>query len=135
MRRLPPLGALRAFEAAARLLSFKQAADELNLTPTAISHHVRLLEDYCGRKLLRRRPRPLALTDVGAKLFPPLRDGFDDFAVALSLIDPTTDAQPLRVTTTNALRQSLARPPTRRLAGRARESFIVGDRNRSSGEA
>ena len=43
MRRLPPLGALRAFEAAARLLSFKKAADELDLTPTAISHHVGFL--------------------------------------------------------------------------------------------
>lgn len=102
MRRLPPLGALRAFEAAARLLSFKRAADELNLTPTAISHHVRLLEGYCGRKLFRRRPRPLALTDAGAKLFPPLRDGFDAFAAALLLIDPNTDAQPFRLTTTNA---------------------------------
>jgi LysR family glycine cleavage system transcriptional activator len=102
MRRLPPLGALRAFEAAARLLSFKKAADELNLTSTAISHHVRLLEDYCGRKLFRRRPRPLVLTDVGARLYPPLRDGFDAFSAAFSLIDPKADAQPFRVTTTNA---------------------------------
>jgi LysR family transcriptional regulator, glycine cleavage system transcriptional activator len=102
MRRLPPLGALRAFEATARLLSFKKAADELNLTPTAISHHVRLLEDYCGRKLFRRRPRPLALTDVGARLYPPLRDGFDAFSAAFSLIDPKGDSQQFRVTTTNA---------------------------------
>src|SRR6478672_11071204 len=49
VRRLPPLGTLRAFEAAARHLSFKEAAKELALTPTAISHQVRLLEQYCGK--------------------------------------------------------------------------------------
>jgi LysR family transcriptional regulator, glycine cleavage system transcriptional activator len=48
MRRLPPLSALRAFEAAARRMSFKEAAAELGVTPTAISHQVRLLEDICG---------------------------------------------------------------------------------------
>ena len=100
MRRLPPLGTLRAFEAAARHLSFKQAADELGLTPTAISHQVRLLEEYCGEKLFRRRPRPLALSDAGAKLFPAIRDGFDVFASALSSL--STEAKPLRVTTTSA---------------------------------
>jgi LysR family glycine cleavage system transcriptional activator len=63
--------------AAARHLSFKEAADELGLTPTAISHQVRLLEDYCGEKLFRRRPRPLALSVAGARLFPAIRDGFD----------------------------------------------------------
>jgi LysR family transcriptional regulator, glycine cleavage system transcriptional activator len=82
VRRLPPLGALRAFEAAARHLSFKEAADELGLTPTAISHQVWLLEDYCGEKLFRRRPRPLALSVAGARLFPAMREGFDVFASA-----------------------------------------------------
>ncbi len=48
MRKLPPLGALRAFEAAARHLSFKAAADELGVTPTAISHQIRQLEESCG---------------------------------------------------------------------------------------
>ena len=84
VRRLPPLGTLRAFEAAARHLSFKEAAKELGLTPTAISHQVRLLEEYCGEKLFRRRPRPLALSDAGTRLFPAIRDGFDVFASALS---------------------------------------------------
>ena len=102
MRRLPPLGTLRAFEAAARRLSFKDAANELGLTPTAISHQVRLLEEYCGEKLFRRRPLPLALTDSGAKLFPAIREGFDAFAAALSSLDAGTTAQPLRITTTNA---------------------------------
>jgi LysR family glycine cleavage system transcriptional activator len=102
VRRLPPLGALRAFEAAARHLSFKEAADELGLTPTAISHQVRLLEDYCGEKLFRRRPRPLALSVAGARLFPPIREGFDVFASALSSLRTEADAKPLRVTTTGA---------------------------------
>ncbi len=102
MRRLPPLGTLRAFEAAARHLSFQQAADELGLTPTAISHQVRLLEEHCGEKLFRRRPRPLALSEAGAKLFPAIRDGFDVFASALSSLSAEPEATPLRVTTTGA---------------------------------
>ncbi len=102
MRRLPPLSALRAFEAAARRLSFKDAAEELGLTPTAISHHVRLLEDHCGVRLFRRRPRPLALTPAGETLLPGLRDGFDAFAAALSSIGRAGAGAPLRVTSTNA---------------------------------
>jgi LysR family transcriptional regulator, glycine cleavage system transcriptional activator len=102
VRRLPQLGALRAFEAAARHLSFKKAAHELGLTPTAISHQVRLLEEYCGEKLFRRRPRPLALSDAGASLFPTIRDGFDAFAAALSSLGTYVGTKPLRVTTTNA---------------------------------
>src|SRR6516162_1572857 len=70
MHKLPPLIELRAFEAAARHLSFKKAAAELGVTPTAISHQIGLLEQYCGRALFRRRPRPLSLTDAGARLFP-----------------------------------------------------------------
>ena len=61
---------LRAFEAAARHLSFKAAAAELGVTPTAISHQIRLLEDTCGRPLFLRRPRPLTLTSVGERCFP-----------------------------------------------------------------
>jgi LysR family glycine cleavage system transcriptional activator len=102
VRRLPPLGTLRAFEAAARHLSFKEAANELGLTPTAISHQVRLLEEYCGEKLFRRRPRPLALSDAGTKLFPLIRDSFDGFAAALSSLHSAAEAKPLRVTTTSA---------------------------------
>jgi LysR family glycine cleavage system transcriptional activator len=102
VRRLPPLGTLRAFEAAARHLSFKEAARELGLTPTAISHQIRLLEEYCGETLFRRRPRPLALSDAGARLFPAIRDGFDAFASALASLPGQAEAKPLRVTTTSA---------------------------------
>ena len=82
----PPLTALRAFEAAARHLSFKAAADELGLTPTAISHQIRLLETVAGRALFRRRPRPLALTSAGAALLPVVRSSFDTIADAFTAV-------------------------------------------------
>lgn len=83
MRRLPPLHALRAFEAAARHLHFGRAAEELHLTPTAISHQVRLLEELTGTKLFLRYPRPMRLTDDRAALFPVLRDALDRIADAV----------------------------------------------------
>src|SRR5262245_33278778 len=102
MHKLPPLIELRAFEAAARHLSFKKAAAELGVTPTAVSHQIKLLEQYCGRALFRRRPRPLSLTQAGARLFPVVHDGLAAFAAALGTIRRHGDRQPLRVTTTNA---------------------------------
>ena len=76
-RRLPPLAALRAFEAAAAHLSFQKAAGELSVTPTAISHQVRGLEDTLGQPLFRRFARRLALTPAGLRLAHALREGFD----------------------------------------------------------
>ena len=102
MEKLPPLIELRAFDAAARHLSFKKAAMELGVTPTAISHQIRLLERYCGHALFRRRPRPLSLTDAGAKLFPAIRGGLEAFTTAIAAVKRDGDLQPLRVTTTNA---------------------------------
>ncbi|TFH47886.1 MAG: LysR family transcriptional regulator, partial [Lysobacterales bacterium] len=64
-RRLPPLNALRAFEAAARHLSFTRAAGELHVTQAAISHQVKALEEHLGRKLFRRLNRALLLPDDG----------------------------------------------------------------------
>ena len=102
MKKLPPLIELRAFDAAARHLSFKKAAAELGVTPTAISHQIRLLEQYCGRPLFRRRPRPMSLTEPGARLFPVIRDGLEAFATAIAAVKRDRNKQPLRVTTTNA---------------------------------
>jgi LysR family transcriptional regulator, glycine cleavage system transcriptional activator len=102
MKKLPPLIELRAFEAAARHMSFRMAAVELGVTPTAISHQIRLLERYCGRRLFRRRPRPLTLTDEGARLFPAIRCGLDTFVAAIAAIKDDAESEPLRVTTTNA---------------------------------
>ncbi|MBV6656631.1 MAG: LysR family transcriptional regulator [Devosiaceae bacterium] len=83
MRKLPPLHALRAFEAAARHMNFGRAADELALTPTAISHQVRSLEEHLGCQLFIRFPRPMKLTPQGETLFPVLRDGLNRFAEAI----------------------------------------------------
>ncbi|GLS32760.1 LysR family transcriptional regulator, glycine cleavage system transcriptional activator [Mesorhizobium albiziae] len=82
-RALPPLATLRAFEAAARHQSFKQAAEELAVTPTAISHQIRLLEETLGLRLFERRTRQVALTREGRELYPVLRDGFDAFSNAV----------------------------------------------------
>ena len=75
-QRLPPLNALRAFEAAGRHLSFTKAAEELHVTPAAVGHQVKVLEDYLGVQLFRRLTRAIALTDAGQDLLPGLRDGF-----------------------------------------------------------
>jgi LysR family transcriptional regulator, glycine cleavage system transcriptional activator len=102
MRKLPPLTELRAFEAAARHLSFKLAAAELGVTPTAISHQLRLLERHCGQTLFRRRPRPLALTRAGQQLFPVVREGLETFAEALNKIRSGGASGRLSLTATNA---------------------------------
>lgn len=76
-RSLPPLRALRAFEAAARHLSFAQAADELGVTPGAISHQIKALEDWLGAPLFHRLTRALRLTEAGEAALPFLTEGFD----------------------------------------------------------
>jgi LysR family glycine cleavage system transcriptional activator len=102
MRKLPPLGSLRAFEAAARHMSFREAANELGVTPTAISHQIHLLEEICGQPLFRRRPRPLVMTDAGERLYPVIRGGFDMFASAIALASAGGVTRPLKVTSPNA---------------------------------
>lgn len=81
--RLPPLNALRTFEAAARHLSFKEASDELSVTPTAVSHQIRGLEDYLGFPLFHRLTRALELTREGRAMLPKVRDGLECFAAAI----------------------------------------------------
>jgi DNA-binding transcriptional LysR family regulator len=85
-RPLPPLNALRAFEAAARHLSFTRAAEELNVTQAAISHQVKALEERIGVKLFRRLTRGLLLTEDGHALLPDLREAFDRLAQAVDRI-------------------------------------------------
>lgn len=82
MRRLPPLNAVRAFEAAARHLSFTHAAEELNVTQAAISHQVKSLEDRLGVLLFRRMNRALVLTEAGQTYLGPIRDALDRIADA-----------------------------------------------------
>lgn len=82
-RRLPPLNALRAFEAAARHLSFAKAADELRVTPAAVSHQIKALEAHLGTPLFRRLNKAVLLTDAAQILLPGVRDGFDRLAQAV----------------------------------------------------
>ena len=81
--RLPPLNALSAFEAAARLLSFKNAARELHVTPGAVSHQVKLLEEHLGRPLFRRLTRALELTPEGAAMLPEVQSGLQSIVSAV----------------------------------------------------
>lgn len=97
MRRLPPLNALRAFEAAGRHLSFSKAAAELHVTPAAISQQVRTLEDHLGVKLFRRLNRALLLTDAGQFSLPALTQGFDRLADGIAGIERRTDETELAV--------------------------------------
>lgn len=82
--RLPPLNALRAFEAAGRHLSFKKAAEELFVTPAAVSQQVKILEDYLGTPLFRRLTRALELTVPGAAMLPRVGEGLDCFVAGLA---------------------------------------------------
>lgn len=82
MRRLPPLNALRAFEAAARHLHIARAAGELNVTHGAVSHQIRHLEESLGTALLRRTGNRIALTPAGQRLLPVLSESLDRIAEA-----------------------------------------------------
>lgn len=102
-RELPPLNALRAFEAAGRHLSFTRAAEELSVTPAAVSHQVNTLEQYLGVRLFRRHPRGLLLTEVGQRALPGVSTGFDRFAEAMSGLRSLDSEQPLRISVTPSL--------------------------------
>ena len=102
MRKLPPLKALRAFETAARHLSFKAAAEELGLTPTAVSHQIRLLETVARAPLFRRRPRPVTLTAAGEVLFPVVRSSFEAMAEAFATAHSGLAAPPPQEVTATA---------------------------------
>jgi len=84
--RLPPLNALRVFEAAARHLSFKEAATELHITQAAVSHQIKSLEEFLGIELFRREGRGVQLTEAAKASLPRLRDGFDALAAAVETI-------------------------------------------------
>jgi DNA-binding transcriptional LysR family regulator len=94
-----PLNGLRAFEAAARHLSFTRAADELHVTQAAVSHQVKTLEQRLGVKLFRRLPKSLRLTDEGQALLPELRDAFERMARALNRVTSANGAATLSVST------------------------------------
>lgn len=86
-RRLPPLLALRAFEVVARRMSLVKAAEELFVTPAAVSHQIRSLEAHLGQPLFRRSGRAMTLTEAGQACLPGIRDGFEMLSHAISQIE------------------------------------------------
>ncbi len=97
-RRLPSLNALRAFEAAGRRLSFTEAAEELSVTPAAVSQQVKTLEAYLDVALFHRSGRGLTLTEAGEVLLPGLRSGFECLVNAVDTLRRTESSRPLTVT-------------------------------------
>ncbi len=97
-RRLPTLTAVRAFEAAARHLSFARAAEELHVTPAAISQQIKLLEDYVGQPLFRRG-KTLAISEAALTVLPMISEAFDQLEKAMDRLRPGDASGPLVVST------------------------------------
>jgi LysR family glycine cleavage system transcriptional activator len=114
VRKLPPLASLRAFEAAARHRSFKLAAGELGVTPTAISHQVNALEAHLGIPLFERRVRQVVLTAAAEILYPVLRVGFDHFAEVVARLDATRRRPIVKISATTAFTAKWLLPRVRR---------------------
>ena len=136
--RLLPLNALRAFEAVGRHLSVTKAAAELHVTPAAVSHQVKLLEDLCGRPLLVRKPRALALTDHARAALPKLAAGIAQLQEASSSMRETRSLSTLTVSVAPSfatcwlvprLHRFLTAMPSVdvRVTARSRTSTMLGD--------
>ena len=110
MRKLPPLNSIRAFEAAARHQSFTEAAAELSVTITAVSHQVRQLEARIGHKLFERTGGAVTLTPVGKTIYPLVRDGFDQIAQAFEAVNSRVDEDSIRISATRAFAQRWLMP-------------------------
>lgn len=94
---LPPLGALRAFETAARLMSFKAAAEDLHVTPGAVSQQIKLLEDRLGKALFMRQTRRIELTEAGRSLLVPTQQAFRLLADAVARVRGSDNSRILAV--------------------------------------
>ncbi|MDD0842347.1 LysR substrate-binding domain-containing protein [Pseudomonas sp. Gutcm_11s] len=108
-RRLPPLYALRAFEAAARHASFTRAAEELAITQSAVSRHIRTLEEHFGCSLFERAGRHLRLSESARLLLPGVRDGFDALERACTALSADDTTLRLKAPSTLTMRWLLAR--------------------------
>lgn len=97
-----PLTALRAFESAARLGSFKAAADELAVTPAAVSHQIKRLESHLGVLLFQRGAHGVMLSEAGERLYRQVHQGLADLQRSLNDLQPPCDRQQLTLTTTAA---------------------------------
>lgn len=113
-----PLTALRAFEMAARHLSFKVAAAELHVTPTAVSHQIQQLEGLLGVKLFNRVHRGLVLTEAGKACLQPLRRGFDSLAQAMDVLADFREVGGLSLSTPPSFMLRLLMPITHQFLAR-----------------
>ena len=98
MNKLPPLKSLQAFEAAGRHLSFSSAAQELNVTPGAVSQQIRMLEEFLDIKLFKRMNRIIILTDAGQLFLPLISAGFEQFDEAVGQLKRNRSDGPLTIT-------------------------------------
>jgi LysR family glycine cleavage system transcriptional activator len=108
--RLPPLSALRVFDAAARLESVKGAADELRLTPSAVSHQLRNLEEHLGVSLLRRRSRGIELTEAGSLFAAHIATAFREIHHAVRVVRQDKESSVLRISTAPVFATELIMP-------------------------
>ena len=108
-RRLPALYALRAFEAAARHSSFTRAAEELAITQSAVSRHIRTLEEHFACSLFERNGRNLRLTEPARLLLPGVREGFDSLERACATLRVDDAILRLKAPSTLTMRWLLAR--------------------------
>lgn len=100
---LPSLGDLACFEAAARNLSFKMASTELNVTPAAVSHRIKALENELGQPLFNRQYRGVELTEAGALLFVSLQRGFETISGTVQRIRSRHDRSGVSIAATTAM--------------------------------
>ncbi|MEQ8442757.1 MAG: LysR substrate-binding domain-containing protein [Alphaproteobacteria bacterium] len=107
---LPPLTWFRAFEAAARHLNFTAAAEELNLTQSAVSQHVRSLELRLGAQFFQRKARGLALTDAGRRLLPYVTGAMSELGSGVAMFQPLRDKATLTVACSTSIAQWVLAP-------------------------
>ena len=117
-QQLPPLNALRAFEAVARHLSFTKAAAELNVTRAAISHQIKYLEDFLGFVLVERKNRSILLSKGAEAALPKLRMAFDSLAEAVHLMRGEKQTESLTVVTTTSFASKWLVPRLHRFSRR-----------------
>lgn len=96
-RRLPPLDALQSFEVASRVLSFTRAAEELHVTPAAVSHRIKMLEERLGISLFHRKNNKLLLTDRGQDLIPAVREALESIADVTARVSQTEGSNVLNL--------------------------------------
>ncbi|QGZ36489.1 LysR substrate-binding domain-containing protein [Stappia indica] len=116
--RLPPLASLRLFEAAARHASFKQAAEELGLTPSAVSHGIDTLETWLGAPLFDRSGRAVSLTAAGEDLLPYVSEGLSMIATGAHRVSPLLGARRIRVSVAPTFARRWLVPRLGRFRGR-----------------